>query len=108
MRPPSSSKPIADRDSARGTSEPILVDAPSAAAALSISERTFHSLRKRPDFPRHATVVLGPRCVRFRLDALCAFTSFLVAIPRSEPRQLQESRKGRSENRLQAKTSPEK
>lgn len=107
MWPPSSSKTVAGRDSARGRSEPILVDAPSAAAALSISERAFHSLRKRPDFPKHATVVLGPRCVRFRLDALCAFTSSLVAIPQSEPRQLQQSRKVRSENRLRAKASSE-
>jgi len=47
VQPPSSSKPGADRDSARGTSEPILIDASGAAAALSISERAFHRLRKR-------------------------------------------------------------
>jgi predicted DNA-binding transcriptional regulator AlpA len=60
----------------------ILLNAPAAAAALSISERTFHSLRKRPDFPRSATVVFGPRCVRFRVDALRAFALSLGSAPR--------------------------
>jgi hypothetical protein len=78
VRPPSSSNSSADCDSARGKSEPILVDAPSAAAALSISERAFHSLRKRPDFPKNATVVIGPRCIRFRVETLHAFVLSLV------------------------------
>jgi len=77
----------------------LLVDARSAAAALSISERTFHSLRKRSDFPQGATVVLGPRCVRFRLDTLHAFVRSLAAVPLGEPKQLQASRKGRSGKR---------
>ena len=102
--PPLSSEPSANRDTAgearktardRARVAPVrfLVDAPTAATALAISERTFHSLRKRADFPQDATVVLGPRCVRFRLDALHTFAISLVAIPRSEPRQLQQSRR---------------
>ena len=110
MLPPSSSGPSANSDSALGTPESahdraratparFLVDAPAAAAALAISERTFHTLRKRADFPRNATVVVGPRCVRFRLDALHTFAMSLVSTPQSEPRQLRESRKIRSERR---------
>ena len=76
---------------------PILVNAPAAAAALSISERAFHSLRKRPDFPQDATVVIGPRCVRFRLEALYVFARSLVSMPRGEPKQLRRSRKTRPE-----------
>lgn len=93
MWPPQKSKPIADRAIAPPVR--LLVDAPTAAAALSISERTFHSLRKRSDFPQGATVVLGNRCVRFHLDALQAFVRSLTTVPQSEPKQLQESRKGR-------------
>ena len=95
MRPPSSSNSSADRDSARETSEPILVDARSAAATLSISERAFHSLRKRPDFPKNATVVIGPRCIRFRVETLHAFVLSLVKEPQGEPIQLRRSREPR-------------
>jgi predicted DNA-binding transcriptional regulator AlpA len=71
----------------------FLVDAPTAAALLAISERAFHSLRKRSDFPQDATIILGPRCVRFRLDAVLAFAMSLVSsTPRSEPSQLRRSR----------------
>jgi hypothetical protein len=97
MWPPPKSKPAADR----AVAPPLwlLVDARTAAAALSVSERTFHSLRKRSDFPQGATVVLGSRCVRFRLDALHAFVRSLSAAPLTEPEQLQQSRKGRSGKR---------
>jgi len=102
--PPSNSVPGANRDAAfeartaahdraRAMPVPILVDAPTAAAVLSISERAFHGLRKRADFPQNATVVLGPRCVRFRLDALQTFAFSLVSVPQSEPRQLRRRRK---------------
>ena len=91
------SKPGADLESARGTSEPILINASSAAAALSISKRAFHSLRKRPDFPKNATVVIGPRCVRFRPETLRAFILSLVKEPQGEPIQLRRSRKPRLE-----------
>jgi len=81
----------------RAIPAPILVDAPTAAATLWVSERAFHSLRKRSDFPQNATVVLGPRCVRFRLEALHTFALSLASAPRCEPRQLP----GRSESRPQ-------
>lgn len=80
---------------ARASLVPILVDAATAAAALSISERAFHSLRKRSDFPQNATVVLGSRCVRFRLEALQTFALSLVSIPQRDPGQLRRSRRVR-------------
>ena len=76
-----------NREGARTAFVPILVDAPTAAAVLSISERAFHTLRKRSEFPSDATVVLGPRCVRFRLEALYAFARSLALSPKIEPRQ---------------------
>ena len=82
-------------DRARATPVLILLDAPTAAAALSISERAFHQLRKRSDFPRHATVVLGPRCVRFRVEALHTFTLSLAEEPADEPRPPPRSREDR-------------
>ena len=75
------------REGARMSLVPILVDAPSAAAVFSISERAFHTLRRRSDFPGDATVVLGARCVRFRLEALHAFAQFLASTPKIETRQ---------------------
>jgi hypothetical protein len=94
---PSNSNSSVDRDSPRGPPKPILIDASSAAAALSISERAFHSLRKRPDFPKDATVVIGPRCIRFRVETLHSFVLSLVKKPQSEPIQLRRSRKPRLE-----------
>ncbi len=94
----SSSKPIGNgcstlrtRATARAATcapvAPILVDAPAAAAALGVSERAFHGLRKRSDFPRDATVVFGPHCVRFRLEALYAFAHFLASTAQIESGQ---------------------
>ena len=111
MTPSSSSKPIGNgcstlrtRRTARAAEQapvaPILVDAPAAAAALGISERAFHSLRKRSDFPGDATVVFGPHCVRFRLEALHAFALVLASVTqiqraqpggRGSPREQQRS-----------------
>jgi hypothetical protein len=88
-------KPAHER--ARASLVPILVDATTAAAALSISERAFHSLRKRSDFPQNATVVLGPRCVRFRLESLHTFALSLVSIPKRDPRQLRRSESSSTE-----------
>ena len=85
------------RDRARSMPEPILVDAPTAAATLWISKRAFHSLRKRLDFPQNATVVLGPRCVRFRLEALHMFALSLASTPRRESEQRPRSRGVRPE-----------
>jgi predicted DNA-binding transcriptional regulator AlpA len=109
MLPPSDLEPGANldadsgmRDSAHDRVRPpparFLVDAPTAAALLAISERAFHSLRKRSDFPKDATIILGPRCVRFRLDAVLAFAMSLVSpTPRSEPSQLRRRREELSE-----------
>jgi len=94
---PSNSNSSAVRDSARGTPKPILIDASGAAAALSISKRAFHSLRKRPDFPKDATVVIGPRCIRFRVETLHSFVLSLVNEPQGEPIQLRRSRRSRLE-----------
>jgi hypothetical protein len=82
--------------------DPILVDATDAAEMLSISERAFHGLRKRANFPPDATVVLGPRCVRFRLEALQAFALALVSVPRSEPGQLRARRSNRTAKESEA------
>jgi predicted DNA-binding transcriptional regulator AlpA len=107
--PPSDPGPGANCDADTGMRDPaqnrvppppvrFLVDAPTAAALLGISERAFHSLRKRTDFPQDATIALGPRCMRFRVDAVLAFAMSLVSpTPRSEPSQLRRSRAELSE-----------
>lgn len=74
---------------------PILLDAPAAAAVLSISERAFHALRKRSDFPEDATVVLGARCVRFRFEALHIFARRLAAVANLEAVRPPRRRAGR-------------
>ena len=102
MWPPPGSKGSANRDSvsrmretmhdgARATRESILVDAATAAAALSISQRTFQNLRKRSDFPQNATVVLGPRCVRYRLEALHTFVLDLASRPQGDAKHVRRS-----------------
>lgn len=63
---------------------PILLTAPMAASMLSISRRAFHALRKRSDFPQDATVVLGTRCVRFRLEVLQAYAQTLSLVTNVE------------------------
>jgi len=75
---------------------PILVDAAGAAVMFGVSKRSFHRLRKRRDFPEDATVVLGPRCVRYRLEALQAFAQSFASAPHSEPDQLKRGRRVRS------------
>jgi hypothetical protein len=55
--------------------------------------RSFHRLRKRNDFPQSATVVLGPRCVRYRREALQAFALSFASAPRGEPEQLTRARR---------------
>lgn len=86
MWPPPPPQIGTNRDPVPQAPAPVLLTAPAAAAALSISERTFHALRKRKDFPSGATVVFGRRCVRFRLDALRAFATSLVTVTLSEPK----------------------
>ena len=67
--------------------EAILLDLRGAAAAFSISKRLFQVLRKRADFPENATVVIGPRCVRFRVQALQHFALSMASSQQSSPRQ---------------------
>lgn len=65
----------------------ILVSAAEGAEVLGISERLFHELRHRPDFPK--AVELTSRCRRFRLEELQAWASGLPAHgPSPEPRAL--------------------
>ena len=98
MWPPMSSKTTRNRDLAlrnrdtppepeRFPREAILLDLRGAAAAFKISKRLFQALRKRADFPENATVVIGPRCVRFRVQALQQFALSMASSPQSSPRQ---------------------
>jgi len=75
---------------------PILVSAVGAAVMLGVSKRSFHRLRKRRDFPHNATVVFGPRCVRYRREALQAFAQSFASAPQGEPEQLKRGRRIRS------------
>jgi len=79
---------------------PILVDVHGASILLTLSERGFHELRKRPDFPPDATVILGPRAVRFRVDVLSRYAQELSTntAPHSEPEQLRRARQNRRES----------
>ena len=81
---------------------PILLDAPAAARALWISERAFHCLRKRADFPRNATVVLGPRCVRFRVEVLQLFVQALASAPQCELRTVRRGQRSGRERGMGA------
>lgn len=68
-----------------------LVGAKTGASLLDISERKFHELRKREDFPR--PVVLGARVVRWRVAELMAWAASLPAeSSRPEPEQLRRAR----------------
>ena len=68
----------------------ILVDAVEAAAMLSTSERRFYDLlRENPGFAAEARVILGRRCVRFKVTAIQRFVDAMPAgqtLP--EPQQL--------------------
>ena len=75
---------------------PILVSAAGAAVMLGVSKRSFHRLRKRRDFPHNATIVFGPRCVRYRREALQAFAQSFASAPQGEPEQLKRGRRIRS------------
>jgi hypothetical protein len=88
--PPPRPGKTANRRLAPQTPAPILLSAPAAAAALSISERAFHTLRKRPDFSSNATVVFGPRCVRFRVEVLQEFVRSLESTPSGGSRRLRQ------------------
>jgi len=75
----------------------ILVDAQHSAELFDLSERGFHMLRQRPDFPPDAEVRLGPRAVRFRVDVLLRFATELAAktVREAEPEQLTRAREKR-------------
>jgi len=99
VRPPLNSKASGDVEAApekgdatsvlgRMLRERILVDVRTAATAFSVSQRTFHVLRNRPDFPGNATVVFSDRCVRFRVEALYRFALSLAASPRRAARRV--------------------
>jgi len=75
---------------------PILVSAAGAAVMLGMSKRSFHRLRKRRDFPQNATIVFGPRCVRYRREAVQAFAQSFASAPQAEPEQLKRGRRIRS------------
>ena len=80
--------------------ETILTDARGAAQRFALSERSFHMLRKRPDFPQDAEVRLGPRAVRFRVDVLIRYAAELStkSIVHAEPAQLKRARQKRRQH----------
>ncbi len=59
----------------------LLIDAPEGARLLGISERSFHNLRKRDDFPRPVTGLLASRIVRWRRANIEAFVANLPTAP---------------------------
>jgi hypothetical protein len=75
----------------------ILADAKHSAELFDLSERGFHMLRRRADFPSDAEVRLGPRAVRFRVDVLVRYAAELSAkrIIHAEPAQLKHARQKR-------------
>jgi hypothetical protein len=77
----------------------ILVDAPGGADLLDCSERQFHMLRKRPDWPADCEVVLGPRARRYRVVVLERYAAELAAksVAQNEPAQLKRARQTRRE-----------
>ncbi len=69
----------------------ILVDARKGATLLDVSERQYHELRKRPEFP--APKILGPRCVRWVRAELESFALTLHDVrDRYGPEQLRRAR----------------
>lgn len=72
----------------------LLIDAKEGAALLSVSERSFHNMRKRKDFPHPVSGFLASRIVRWRRSDLEAFVVGLptASIALAEPPQLQRGR----------------
>lgn len=62
----------------------LTVDAVDAAALLGVSERTFHTLRKRPGFPR-PIALLGPRRPRWRTADLFHWLNAVPTLDGDEP-----------------------
>ena len=70
---------------------PILLNAVESADFIKVSERLFHELRHKPDFPK--AVVLSARCVRWKRDELAAYIEKLPTVgPQPEPVQLRRVR----------------
>jgi len=79
-----------DKETAAGSCvAPLTVDALAGAARLGVSERSYHELRKRPDFPR-AVDIFGSSRPRWRIRDLDDWVANLPTIdgPFKEPRQL--------------------
>lgn len=74
--------------------DPLSVDAVRGAVLLGISERAFHELRKRPDFPR-PVALFGPRRPRWRTADLYKWLTTLPTIDSNErePARLARGRK---------------
>jgi hypothetical protein len=63
--------------------EKLLVDAIEGGEILSTSERGFYELlRKNHDLARKSRVVLGPRCVRYKVVAL---REWIENLPEAKP-----------------------
>lgn len=65
-------------------SDPLLLDAQGCADLIGTSERSFHELRRRAEFPR-AVMVYGPRRPRWRRHDIIAWVASLPAIENVEP-----------------------
>jgi predicted DNA-binding transcriptional regulator AlpA len=78
---------------AYATASCLLLDSRQSAQFLGISVRKFHAMRAELPQP----VVLGARCVRWRMEELLAFVHGLQAAnePRMEPPQLRAGRQRR-------------
>ena len=55
---------------------PMLLSADEGADFIGVSERLFHELRRKPDFPK--AVVLSKRCVRYKRQELLAYIDRLT------------------------------
>ena len=67
----------------------IALSAKEAADRLRISERTFHALRGRPDFPKPRGLANGGRCLRWSASELREWFDKQAGVPKStEPPQL--------------------
>lgn len=71
--------------------EQLLIAVQDGATSLAISERSYHLLRSRPDFPK--PVRISPRCVRWRVDDLREWVRRLPEVDRlAEPPHLRDAR----------------